>query len=110
MYGPINTFKKKGFRRKRYFVKVDIKSCFDSIPPKKVLKIVTGLLTEDMYRLAHHAKIIPSGGSVVKKFQQRVIGENEIDEFGNYVQQARQKGAVYVDKSYIRCISRSDIL
>jgi len=40
-----------------YFVKVDVKSCFDTIPQRKVVRLITLLASEDEYRIARHAEI-----------------------------------------------------
>ena len=40
-----------------FFVKVDAKSCFDTIPQKAVLRLMKLIATEDVYRIARHAQI-----------------------------------------------------
>ncbi|KAK4942219.1 Telomerase reverse transcriptase [Elasticomyces elasticus] len=40
-----------------FFVKVDIKSCFDSIPQEKLLAMVKGLLSETTYRTTRHTEL-----------------------------------------------------
>ncbi|KAL2046145.1 hypothetical protein N7G274_001592 [Stereocaulon virgatum] len=46
-------------RRKRrlYFAKADAKSCFDTIPQEKLLRLVECIASEDEYRIARHAEI-----------------------------------------------------
>ena len=40
-----------------YFAKVDVESCFDTIPQKKVVRLMEKIATEDEYRIARHAEI-----------------------------------------------------
>lgn len=43
-----------------YFVKVDVQSCFDTIPQKQVVRLMESIASEDEYRIARHAEIKPS--------------------------------------------------
>ena len=45
---------------KLYFVKVDVQSCFDTIPQRRVVKLVEQLCSEAEYRIARHAEIKPN--------------------------------------------------
>ncbi|KAL8717849.1 MAG: hypothetical protein Q9181_008274 [Wetmoreana brouardii] len=40
-----------------YFAKVDVQSCFDTIPQRGALKVMEKLASEDVYRIARHAQI-----------------------------------------------------
>ncbi|KAI4133400.1 MAG: hypothetical protein LQ341_006169, partial [Variospora aurantia] len=40
-----------------YFAKVDVQSCFDTIPQQGAVKIMEHLASEQMYRIARHAQI-----------------------------------------------------
>ena len=40
-----------------YFAKVDVKSCFDTIPQRGAVRVLERLASEDVYRLARHAEI-----------------------------------------------------
>ncbi|KAL8811749.1 MAG: hypothetical protein Q9200_001548 [Gallowayella weberi] len=40
-----------------YFVKVDVQSCFDTIPQPAAVRIMQNLASEDVYRIARHAQI-----------------------------------------------------
>ena len=42
-----------------YFAKVDVQSCFDTIPQRKVVRLIEQLVSEDEYRIARHAEIKP---------------------------------------------------
>ncbi|KAL8655691.1 MAG: hypothetical protein Q9226_002939 [Calogaya cf. arnoldii] len=40
-----------------FFAKLDVKSCFDTIPQRRAIKIMEDLASEDVYRIARHAQI-----------------------------------------------------
>lgn len=42
---------------KLYFAKVDVQSCFDTIPPEKVLPLLKNLLKSDLYTLSTSAQV-----------------------------------------------------
>ena len=44
-------------RDQLYFVKADAKSCFDTIPQKKVIRLMERMITEDEYRIMRHAEL-----------------------------------------------------
>ena len=65
MYPKLKTFAHKlrdrdTKGRSFYFAKVDVKSCFDSIPQKQVVRLIKSIATEDEYRISRHAEIKPS--------------------------------------------------
>lgn len=59
--------KLKGFRNRLrsgtgnlpilYFAKVDVQSCFDTIPQRSAVRVMEQLASEDVYRIARHAQI-----------------------------------------------------
>ncbi len=59
--------KLKGFRNRLrsgtgnlpilYFAKVDVQSCFDTIPQRGAVRVMEQLASEDVYRIARHAQI-----------------------------------------------------
>ena len=40
-----------------YFVKVDVKSCFDTIPQKKLLSLLQIILSKRQYKISRHAEV-----------------------------------------------------
>ncbi|KAI9715739.1 MAG: hypothetical protein M1812_005737 [Candelaria pacifica] len=42
-----------------YFAKVDVQSCFDTIPQVKIVRLVEKLLSEEEYRISRHAELKP---------------------------------------------------
>ena len=46
--------------RSFYFAKADAKSCFDTIPQREVVRLITQIASQDAYRIARHAEVKPS--------------------------------------------------
>lgn len=59
MYPVIKAFARKlsGSKGELHFAKVDVKSCFDTIPQRKVIKMIEKLVSESEYKIARHAEI-----------------------------------------------------
>ena len=43
--------------RRLYFAKADAKSCFDTLPQRKLIRLMEKVASEDEYRIARHAEI-----------------------------------------------------
>lgn len=43
-----------------YFVKVDIQSCFDTIPQQKLIRLIEELVSEEAYHITKHVELRPS--------------------------------------------------
>lgn len=102
--------KKKGWLgQKLFFVKVDVQSCFDTIPQKKLLKVAEHIFTEDEYRIARHTEIKPPANQQVitntKKPMKKFVARAELaEDFGRFedhakaeVESGRKKQTVFVD-------------
>lgn len=46
-----------GLQKPLYFVKLDIQSCFDTIPQHKLIRLVERLVSEEAYHITKHAEI-----------------------------------------------------
>ncbi len=62
MYPKLRAFATKlgcgnALNRTLYFAKADAKSCFDTIPQRKVVKLMEQITSGDVYRLARHSEI-----------------------------------------------------
>lgn len=62
MYSKLKTYARKrkeeeGIGRRLYFAKADAKSCFDTIPQRKLLELMEQVASHDEYRIARHAEI-----------------------------------------------------
>jgi telomerase reverse transcriptase len=44
-------------RSPRYFAKVDVQSCFDTIPQEKVMSLVASLVSAGQYAISNHAEV-----------------------------------------------------
>lgn len=47
----------KADRKKLYFAKCDVQSCFDTIPQRQIVKLMETIASEDEYKIAFHAEI-----------------------------------------------------
>jgi telomerase reverse transcriptase len=63
IYSRLKTFKEllmeRGTMGKKplYFVKLDVQSCFDTIPQKKVIQLIEEVLCEEDYRISKHVEV-----------------------------------------------------
>jgi len=102
-------------QRPLYFVKVDVQSCFDTIPPHKVLPLLKALLKDNLYALSTSAQVRTprilqrsKGPSYLKpcvKFStlghpaKRII---RVDEQAQEALAAAHGGTVYVAKTGVQ--------
>ena len=93
-----------------FFAKVDVQSCFDTIPQRRVIRLMEQLASEDEYRIARHAEIKPSEhnpgafvGSAPKPARKFVATAQAATDFANFDQVLQtgsavgKKNAVFVD-------------
>lgn len=114
MYLRLKSFrahlKEKGlYGQKLYFAKVDIQSCFDTIPQKKLLQVIEKIVTEDEYRIQRYAEIKPPPHQQatigvkkpMKKFLAKANLADEFQKFEDYakteVGSGKKKQTVFVD-------------
>lgn len=110
--------------RPLYFAKVDVQSCFDSIPQKPLLRLLDGLLGAEMYTVASHIEArAPRGcnwsdkcsNTVPKsicKFVNTAHADGQEGFFSEHVvkKATNRLGTVFVDKGVWRYESRAGIL
>lgn len=96
---------------KLFFVKADVQSCFDTIPQRRVVRLMEQLCSESEYRIARHAEIKPSeprsyqGGSgpvckPARKFVARARPGHDFSSFQESVIEdigKKKKNTIYVD-------------
>ena len=115
IYPKLATFKKHlavsgQVDQQLYFVKVDVKSCFDSIPQSKIIKLVEQLVSEEDYRLARHAEVKPSetqnsrfnnaGARPIRKFVTKGQAPDNFETFEETVNTSLavgKKNTVFID-------------
>ncbi|CAE6410670.1 unnamed protein product [Rhizoctonia solani] len=78
IYRKLATFKASlrrsdGTMPKLYFVKLDVRACFDTIDQGKLLEILTGTLTQRGYMVRKFNQVQPSAGGPRRSFRKRVV-------------------------------------
>ncbi|KAI9782484.1 MAG: hypothetical protein M1839_004970 [Geoglossum umbratile] len=117
MYPKLKSYKAKLEQRglvdrRLYFAKVDVQSCFDTIPQRRLVQLVDALVTQEEYRIEHHVELkIPDGHGysspeVVpkkpsRKFKATARAPNDYSAFGQVVEgdfACGKKNTVFVDR------------
>ena len=62
MYSKLKTFRgrlqsRNSWGKQLYLVKLDVQSCFDTIPQRRVVKLMQDIASEAAYKIARHAEI-----------------------------------------------------
>ncbi|KAI9772335.1 MAG: hypothetical protein M1840_001084 [Geoglossum simile] len=117
MYPKLKSYKVKleqhGLADRRlYFAKVDVQSCFDTIPQRRLVQLVEGLVTQEEYRIEHHVelkapdghgygshKVVPKKPS--RKFKATARASDDYSAFGRVVEgdiAHGKKNTVFVDQ------------
>jgi telomerase reverse transcriptase len=60
-----------------YFVKTDVKACFDTIPPDKVLSLVRRLVKADNYVILKYSKHMFSSSRIVQRFEKVAVEDGQ---------------------------------
>lgn len=107
-----------------YFVKVDVRSCFDAIPQKQLLNIIKDLLRLEEYRVTKHVEIntavpckysnsVASSVKPVKRFMARAGATDDLHTFESFLRAevgAKRSNTVFVDSAIEQQQSRSELL
>ncbi|CAG8097164.1 unnamed protein product [Penicillium salamii] len=88
-----------------YFVKLDIQACFDTIPQKKLLNLISDLVSKQNYRLSKHVEFQPpisrmQNAKPIRKFLTRAApteNPQDLPDFINSGPSRRKANAVFVD-------------
>ncbi|CAG8906413.1 unnamed protein product [Penicillium nalgiovense] len=87
-----------------YFVKLDIKACFDTIPQKKLLNLIAALVSEESYHISKHVEFQPpltaKQGKPTRRFMSRAapaMRPHHLPDFVNSGGAARKANTVFVD-------------
>ena len=81
MHGRLKGFKTRVAGQQLYFVKLDIKSCFDSIPQEELTRLAESLLQENRYRIHTHAEIKGGEEKLSRRFPRKVLPADEMVVF-----------------------------
>ncbi|KAJ5782388.1 Telomere reverse transcriptase [Penicillium paradoxum] len=87
------------------FVKLDIKACFDTIPQKKLLKLIAELVSEESYHISKHIEFQPpvstiKQGKPIRKYRARAapaMRQQHLPDFINDGPPGRKANTVFVD-------------
>ena len=94
-----------------YFIKVDVQSCFDSIPQPRVMKLIESLASHEKYKIPRHTEIRASGiwqynskvvsaAAATKKFVAEARDANDPTCFRDQINSGNvqgKKNTVFVD-------------
>lgn len=107
-----------------YFAKVDVKSCFDTVPQDQVLAYATSILGDDEYRLDSHVEITSgkrdrlglkmAAPKSTRRFITNAVPASEFTTFSQRFADdgpvsVRKNGSIIVDKPVSRFLSRSAV-
>lgn len=106
-----------------YFAKVDVQSCFDTIPQSRLLQLVDALFSSEMYHTARYARTKLIGGNDGQtagfpakpswKFLSKADAASRGFDFGREVESDTAQGrtrTVYVDSVVQKTQSRGQII
>lgn len=113
----------KSCRKPFYFAKVDVKSCFDTIPQRRVVRLMENIASEDEYRIARYAEINSSktqsystemekNPTAVRKFVATARAMTDFETFDQFVDTRLARGkknTVFVD-NVVQTTQRKDAL
>ncbi|KAJ5442593.1 reverse transcriptase [Penicillium cf. griseofulvum] len=88
-----------------YFVKLDIKACFDTIPQKRLLDLIEELVSEESYRISKYMEFQPPAptaqqGNPARRYRSRAapaMRPQRLPDFVNCGGAARKANTVFVD-------------
>ncbi|GAA5865197.1 hypothetical protein JCM1840_003940 [Sporobolomyces johnsonii] len=66
---------------KLYFVKVDVRACYDTIKQAKLLGIVDDVLSETVYWIQKYAQVIPFSGKSARQFKRKACSDDDLGMF-----------------------------
>ncbi|KAL1635717.1 Telomerase reverse transcriptase [Diplodia intermedia] len=130
MYSRLKAFRlaldRQGLMEKPlYFVKVDVKSCFDTIPQRRLLDVIKALLSLEDYRVRQHVEVnavvpcrysnnIGSAAKPVKRYLAQARGTGDRRDFAEFLRrQLRIKSrssTVFVDSVVEQKQSKEEVM
>ncbi|KAI9884054.1 MAG: hypothetical protein M1823_004168 [Watsoniomyces obsoletus] len=129
IYPRLKEFKQKLAQENKssarlYFAKVDVQSCFDTIPQRRVVQLMEKLVSEDTYRIGRHGEIRPPEGiqrenSIQRpqKPRRRFLSKaNSAIDFSAFAEKVEgghavgKKNAIFVDNVIQRQFKQEDLM
>ena len=109
--------KRPGGIPKLYLVAADVTSCYDNIPPDRLLKVLKGVITSDVYTLHRHMVVIPKPSLGVIRMQVLTSVEPHscmrtklrYADIASELASARYHDVIFVDGVEERRITREEI-
>lgn len=100
---------------KLYFVKVDIRACFDTIQQEKILQVIDSTLAEDQYVIRKYGQIcldLTQDGKVIKQFKRQAYPSDELPEFVRFVTSLSKtlKNVLFGDQVKYPLVDRAELL
>ena len=106
-----------------YFVKADVQSCFDTIPQRRIMRLMKNIASEDEYRIARYAEIKSSKTHsysiemekhpiAARKFIAKARATTDFETFDQFVDTHLAKGkksTIFVD-NVVQTTQRKDAL
>lgn len=86
-----------------YFVKLDIKACFDTIPQERLLRVVDDLVSEETYHITRHVEVsggLSSNGKALRKYVGRAapaMRQQHVKDIMPGKSHVRKANTVFVD-------------
>ncbi|KAG8817520.1 hypothetical protein FRC17_011196, partial [Serendipita sp. 399] len=101
-----------GLLPKLYFVKVDLRACFDSIEQGKLLDIIKSVLKEKRYMIQRYAQVHLSGDKIRKNFVRRAFPDDEHRHFLSIATElaASLRHVVFADQVWHTFEERKDLV
>ncbi|GAA5826431.1 hypothetical protein JCM11251_002363 [Rhodosporidiobolus azoricus] len=98
MFTKLKTFKARLMEEnegrqlpKLYFVKVDVRACYDTIQQDKLLAIVEDVLSETVYWIQKYQRVTPFGQSAGKQFKRQACTDGDLGLFEELAQNLAQE-------------------
>lgn len=129
MYPKIKAFKERiqnscSTPKTLYFAKVDVQSCFDTIPQRRILEIIEKLVSENEYSIARHAEVkapnphryragVGQPAKPARKFVAKARPTHDLSVFEHTVNDelaARKKNTVFVNSVVRNLRSKDELL
>lgn len=97
---------------KLYFVKLDIRGCFDTISQDRLLNILERILSEDVYAVSRHVSLFVHRDRPLRRFRREAQAVQEFVDFPKFAfDLAKQmSGTVFVDQVRRSAEKREQVL
>lgn len=127
VFPRLQTFKEKTLLQNKagetprfYFAKLDVQACFDTIPQRRLLRLVDRLVSHDEYRSMKFVQYktkdyvnagSATGGNVIRKFVAKATSSTDFTTpYDMVTSRPGKKGSVYVDTGTQKRQEREAIL